>query len=495
MATTYSPSPDQLAAIRNFAAKPGFGLFADPGVGKTSVTLAGCTLFKAQAAMQGALVVSPIRPMLQAWRQEAAKWSEFKGLRISLVRGTPKQRLEALRVDADIYLINPELVSWLAKDAQANAALRADVLVLDESHKFKDHTTARFKALKKLRRLFRRVYLLTGTPAPERLEDLWSQIFMIDGGARLGRTLTEFRSGEIYIDEARYRAGLAAGKPVRREQYEGRVSYLEKVKEGFCEQIYREGAPVADWVVRADRKDEIARLISDVTQVIKLPPANIRRNEIFVDLPAAAVADYRTLEREYAVALASGPVRAANAAGLQAKLRQFVNGAVYGEERVVHKSHDAKLEALADLVEEQNGAPLLVVVAYQHDVARIREHLKDPTIPYIGDGISDRELDRVMADWNAKKLPVLLLHPASGGEGLNMQAGGSAICWFGLTWSLKDYIQTNARLRAHLQAGVVIHFLLVRGTVDEHVYNGLNIKDTNQEAFTNRLIDYMKGKL
>jgi len=454
-----APTPDQLECLKQFAALPGFGMLADPGVGKTWTALAACTLFKTQKAMSAALVISPIRPLINAWRQEGAKWIEFTGLTFSLVRGTPAERIAALRAEADVYLINPEAVDWLATDAVASAALRADVCIVDESHKFKNSATDRFKALRRIRKYFRRVYLLTGTFAPERLEDAWAQIWLLDGGARLGRTLTEFRN---------------------------RFCYAEHIP----------GVPVPKWHVKAGERDNIIAAIADIVRVVKLPPATIRRNPIYVELPTNIHGQYIKLERDYAVALASGPVQAANAAGLQSKLRQFVNGAVYDHDKVIHETYDGKLQALRDLIEEQNGAPLLIAVAWQHDAKRIRAFLGDDSIPYIGGGINDAEVDRVMGLWNAKKLPVLLVHPQSGGEGLNMQAGGNALCWFGLSWSLKDFIQTNARLRAHLQPnGVTIHFLLARNTVDEHVYNSLGVKDQNQEGFFKALLTYMKGKI
>lgn len=448
---TYNPHGYQLRTLQSMAAKPGFALFLDPGMGKTSTTLALLTILKKHAGMQAALVIAPIRPMRNTWPAEVQKWTEFTGLRVSIVHGSPAKRLAALRAEADIYLINPENVAWLAGTKDAHEACRADVLVVDESQKFKTHSATRFKALQALLPRFRRRYALTGTPSTENLLALWSQIYILDNGARLGKNITAYR--KRFFDEIENRWGGRTYTP----------------KHGAPDEIFE---LIADICVRLDAADYLS-----------LPER--RNNYIHVDLPSDARGVYETFAAEfgYGEEGASNSVTAANAAVRSAKLKQMANGRVYNDDGSVRVLHDAKLEALADLIDEQQGQPLLVAVAYQHDVAAIREFLQDHSIPYLGGGVSAAASDDIIARWNRREVPVLLAHPASVATGLNLQAGGRAMVWFGLSWSLEENIQMCARIwRQGQKNAVVIHYIVARDTVDQKVVEALAAKDGQQKA-------------
>lgn len=463
----WRPDPAQAFCVEQAVALPGFGMLADPGVGKTSVALTAIA-DRRRWLGRATLVITPIRPRDNTWAQEAEKWDHLQGLSFSVVKGPPSARLAALRRPVDVYLVNPEAVCWLADTPEAYRLLaeRCDSLVVDESHKFKNHMSDRFRALKRILRLFKSRMILTGTPATEGLAGLWAQMFVLDEGQRLGRTITAFR--EKYMDwVCRH-----PGKP-------GRAG------DG------RDG----EWVIRESAKAEIYSAVADIVARVKLTGLKKPRlNPIQVDLPPAARRTYREIERDYAAEVAGAQVLAPNAAAKQQKLRQVVNGAVYDMDGRAQSVHDAKLQALRDLIEEQAGSPLLVVTAFAHDAARIREFLGDRSIPYLGGGT--KNADVFIDQWNRKTLPVLLVHPKSGGEGLNLQAGGCALCWFSLTWSLQDYIQMNARIWRKGQADpVVIHSLLMSNTVDEAVYAALQVKDAEQADFDRAMVGHLKGKL
>jgi SNF2 family DNA or RNA helicase len=443
-------------------AKPGFGLFLDPGMGKTSSTLATTTLLKEASEMTAALVICPVRPARNTWPSEIQKWVDFNGLRVSLVLGSAKQRIAALEADADIYIINPENVDWLVEHIEAGGKFKPDVLIVDESTKFKSGKAVRFRALKRILRFFRRRYILTGTPAPQSLEDLWSQIYILDNGARLGRSLTKFR--EQYFDESPQYGGYSLWTP----------------KPGAADSVF---AKISDITMRLSAKDHLEM------------PERID-NRIEVTLPEAARRAYDKMESDFITHLSEGDVTAANAAAASMKLRQMANGAVYDTDGAVLHLHDAKLEALRDLIEEQSGQPLLVAVAFQHDADRIREFLGDPKIPYLGGGMTAKYADNVIAAWNRGELPVVLAHPASVAHGLNLQESGNAICWFSTTWSLEDYIQFNARVWRSGQKAktVVIHHIVSTGTVDEAVLEALTRKDAVQESLFAALKRYAEEK-
>jgi len=463
----FTPHRYQLDGVQLMCANPAAALFLDPGMGKTAISYAAFSVLKDHGAVSRMLVIAPIRPLRLVWRQEAAKWQDFAGLRVALAHGTAQERIAALASDADVYLINPENVKWLL-DAVMKGTVRvqADMLVVDESTKFKVTGTQRFKALRELLAFFKRRYILTGTPAARHIEDLFGQTFILDQGARFGRFITGFR--KTYFHEEPQRGGYS----------------LWSLRAGAEEQIFAKLNGIA--------------LRLKATDYLQMPEK--RDNVIRVELPADARAAYRAMEGRFFAELAGGTVSAANAATVSMKLRQFANGFAYGEEptaaecaKVVHV-HDAKVDALTDLIEEQQGQPLLVAVSFLHEVDAIRKAL-GVDVPYLGGGVSHAAADRIVADWNAGKLPVLLAHPASVAHGLNLQAGGHAMVWFGLTWSLEDKLQMEARVwRQGQRRGVVIHYIVADDTIDELIIERLNQKDATQARLFAALQEYAKRK-
>lgn len=457
----FQPHPYQLRAIQLMAEQPCAAMLLDPGMGKTAVALAAFSLLRDFRAATRMLVIAPIRPLRLVWRQEVAKWSDFAGLRVALAHGTPQERAAALASDADIYLVNPENVAWLVSGLNSKTVtMQADMLVVDESTKFKNWTSVRMKALKEILPRFKRRYILTGTPAPQHIEDLFSQTYILDQGERLGRFVTYFR--KTYFNEEPQRGGYSLWTP----------------KADAEERIFAKLNGIA---LRLNAKDYLA-----------MPERT--ENVIRVELPAAARKSYGQMERTFFTDLASGAVTAANAAAASMKLRQLANGWVYDAGGASARVHDAKIEALVDLVEEQAGQPLLVAVAFLHEVEAIRAAL-GYEVPYLGGGVSHAAADAIVADWNAGKTPVLLAHPTSVAHGLNLQAGGHALVWFGLTWSLEEKIQMEARVwRQGQKRGVVFHYLIAADTIDELIVERLNEKDAAQERLFDSLKRYAERK-
>lgn len=452
----YRPLPFQQCAIERVLRNPSHGLFLSPGAGKTAIMLSALTELRRQGRIQASLVVAPQRPLRKTWRQEAEKWG-FP-LTFSLVHGTPAQRKRALAAAADVYLINPENIAWLS--AQEPETLPPfDALVVDESQKFKNVTTQRAKALKAMLPRFRRRYCLSGTPAAESLMDLFGQVRILDNGKRLGYTLTEFRSRYCWPETAW--AGYT----------------IWHLKDGAADEIQRS---IADICYRLDAADYI-QMPERVDTVIH------------VESEAAVEACKLIREGRYPGLVSK------NAAAVVNSLKQATGGALYlgdeGTEKRVQEIHDDKLQALADLVEEQQGEPILVAVAYRHEIPRIAGRLKkvigrEP--PHIAGGISHARSDELVDAWNSGKLPVLIVHPGSVSTGLNLQSGGRAIVWYGLPWSLDEYIQTNARVYRQGQSRTVfIHHLIVEGTVDEVVLDVLQTKNATQEDMYHALEAYI----
>jgi SNF2 family DNA or RNA helicase len=453
--TPWTPHPYQLRALTEMVSKPGFGMFAEPGLGKTSTTLAAFSVLRENNAARGLLVVAPLRPCYRVWPTEVQKWTDFAHLRVAVLHGPKKDVL--LRREADVYVINYEGLAWLsaqlAKLTARGEPWPFDVLCLDESTKVKNTQTQRYKTLKALRDRFSRVWILTGTPAPNGIENLFGQIYMLDGGQRLGRFITHFR--REYFTEERHYGGYSL------------------------------------WTPRRDTQARVQAKIADITLALKAEdylqmPRKIE-NRIEVTLPAGAQSTYKDIEDDFYAELTSGAVTAANAAAKGMKLRQIVGGGVYGTEGAVHL-HDAKIEALADLIEEQEGQPLLVAVQFQHEVERIRAHLKDKDIPYLGGGIGIGESNRIVDAWNRGEIPVLLAHPASVAHGLNLQAGGNAVAWFTLTWNLEEFDQFIARVYRQGQTKpVTIHYIVAVNTIDERVLEALRSKDRTQKSLMTAL--------
>ncbi|PRR78463.1 hypothetical protein CLLI_15470 [Clostridium liquoris] len=441
----YKPYDYQEYATQWILDKEKAGLLLDMGMGKSVITLTAIDeLMFNYFEVSKVLVIAPLRVAESTWDEEAAKWDHLKHLKISKVLGTEKERINALYTKADIYIINRENVKWLVDKCGKDWPF--DMLVIDELSSFKSHRAQRFKALKKVRPFMKRVVGLTGTPAPNGLIDLWSQIYLLDGGERLGKTITGYR--ERYF------------LPDKRNQH---IVFTYKLKEGAEEAIYEK---LSDICVSMKAED-----------YLKLPE---RINNIIpIHLPKKAKDKYDQLERDLLLPLKDSDIVANTAGVLANKLLQMSNGAVYDENGDVKEIHNAKLKALEDTIEAANGKSVLIFYSYKHDLDRIKKHLKR-------DDLTVLDTSEDIKNWNEGKIPIMLAHPASAGHGLNLQAGGNIIIWFGLTWSLELYSQANARLyRQGQKQNVIIHHLVAKDTMDEDVIKALEGKEVGQEALLN----------
>lgn len=425
---------------------PTSGCLVDMGLGKTVSALTAINrLMYEDLEVSKVLVIAPKRVAEDTWIKEVEKWDHLKHLRVSRVLGTERQRKEALKVDADIYVINRENVCWLV--SQYRGSLPFDMLVIDELSSFKNPKAQRFKALRLVRPQIDRVVGLTGTPAPNGLCDIWSQIYLLDQGERLEKTITKYR-------EKYFRPGRSNGQ----------VVFDYKILDGSEKAIYQK---ISDICVSMKAED-----------YLELPPR--MDHTAYVTMPEVVRSQYEDFEKTEVLRLLDQdeetPISAVNAAALSNKLLQFSNGAIYDADRNVHEIHDYKLEALEEIVEAANGEPVLIFYSFRHDISRIKRKLKAYKPRELVDG---KDID----DWNAGKIPVLLAHPAGAGHGLNLQKGGNIIVWFGLTWSLELYQQACARLHRQGQIKPVqVYHLLTKGTMDEDVMKAISGKADKQEA-------------
>lgn len=399
------------------------------------------------------LVIAPLRVARDTWPDELQKWEHLSDLRLSVAVGTETERKAALQAKADIYIINRENVGWLIEDS--GTPFDFDTLVVDELSSFKNHQTKRFRSLMKVRPKVVRIIGLTGTPSSNGLMDLWAEYRLLDMGQRLGRFIGQYRS-TYFTPDKRNGQVIFSYKP---------LPFAEK-------EIY---AKIADITISMKSTDHL--IMPDLVTAqypIKLSDKERER--------------YDELRQDLVLKLAGGDVTAANAAALSGKLCQMANGAVYGDDGTVHYIHDRKLDALEDLIEAANGKPVLVAYWFKHDLERISARLKDRHISFTKLDTSDS-----IASWNEGKWPVALIHPASAGHGLNLQSGGSTMIWFGMTWSLELYQQSNARLWRQGQKAetVVLHHIIAKDTIDERVMKALSAKDKTQTA----LIDAVKANL
>lgn len=448
---TFKPYPYQQYAIDRCIHNPILGLFLDMGMGKTVITLTALDqLLYDYYDVSKVLVIAPLRVVEDTWTKEAAKWDHTKHLKVSRVLGSEKERLIALRTHADIYAINRENVVWLVE--QYGRDWPFDMVVIDELSSFKSNQAKRFKALKKVRPLIKRIIGLTGTPSPNNLLDLWPQLYLLDRGKRLGKTITGYR--DQYFTPG-------AGN--------GMVVYNYELKPGAEEAIH---TAISDICVSMTAKD-----------YLELPPR--LDNIVRIKLSQAEMKLYKKLEKEKILEFQDSVVTAGSAAVLSNKLLQLANGAIYDEDHNVETIHAAKLKALEDIIEAAQGKPVLVFYSYKHDLARIQHTLRAYKPVKL-------ETSEDIDNWSLGKIQVLLAHPASAGHGLNLQAGGNIIVWFGHTWSLELYQQANARLHRQGQTEtVVIHHLVTEGTMDESVMSALENKAVGQEA----LIEAVKARL
>ena len=472
--------PYQKFCVDFLEEKPQCALFLDCGLGKTIITLTAIShLLYDSYEVSRVLIIAPLRVARDTWIGELSKWEHLKGLRMERILGTPKERVAALSRKAELYVINRENVEWLVKH-YAGRRLPFDMLVIDELSSFKNSRAKRFLALKKVLGQFSRVVGLTGTPAPNGLEDLWPQVFLLDRGQRLGRTMRSYL--DLYFTTPN-----------------SWLPYKHELKPGAEEQIYKKLGDIcvsmraADHLQMPERIDNIVeltlspreeKLYRQMERDMLLPYADIARA---MDEPRrgyALAGSPSELSSELVGASPSleGDVLALNAATLAGKLLQLSNGAVYDEFHNIRVIHDKKLDALEDLIEAANGKPVLVMYAYQHDLTRIQQRFGKygPENPV---GVRELKTSADLEDWNAGKIAVAVTQPASTGHGLNLQHGGSTIVWFGLNWSLELYEQANARLwRQGQKETVVVHHLVVKGTMDEQVMRALHEKAADQNA-------------
>lgn len=408
---------------------------------KTVTTLTAIDLLLHDYLEEGpVLVIAPKRVAENTWSKETAKWEHLRHLRVSRVMGTAKQRQAALAAPADLYVINRENVVWLVDTVGKRWPF--PIVVVDELSSFKSAQAKRWKALRRVRGRIRRIIGLTGTPRPNGLEDLWPEVYLLDQGERLGRTLTAFRARWLLP-----------------EKMNGHIVYSYRPKEGAEAEVYEKLSDICMSI----RKEDVLSLPGQIYE------------DIVLEAPSAVMKQYKQFERDKVMECldAAGEIVAGTEAALTNKLLQFANGAIYDTDGGVHELHAIKLDALEELVEAAGGDPVLVLYAYKHDADRIRKR------------ITCRALDKPedMDAWNRGEIPVALAHPASIGHGLNLQEGGHIIVWFGLPWSLELYQQANERLNRPGQRNVCrIYHLILGGTHDERVLKSLANKDEGQQG-------------
>lgn len=454
----FIPHEYQSYCIDYIKTHPVSALLLDMGLGKTVITLTAIQdLVVDELAVTKVLVVAPLRVARDTWPQEVKKWDHLKNLSVSVVVGDKATRIAALNHRAIVYVINREMVGWLVDYYQSNGLKwDFDMVVLDELSSFKNWKSQRFRALKKIRPMVKRMVGLTGTPTSNGLMDLWAEIGILDQGQRLGRFIGRYR--EAYF------------RPAAMNPQTGIVFRYEP-REGAEEMIYNR---ISDISISMKAKD-----------YLHMPDCIY--NTVPVQMDSRERQLYDKMAKDLLLHLEDGDIDAANAAALSNKLLQMSNGAVYDEEGRVREIHNHKLEALEDLIEAANGQNVLIAYWFKHDRNRIMKYLKDC-------GYDPREMksSEDINDWNKGSVPVALIHPASAGHGLNIQSGGHILIWFGLTWSLELYQQTNARLWRQGQSEVVtIHHIITEDTVDENVMKALESKDATQE----RLISAVRAEL
>lgn len=432
-------------------------LFLDMGLGKTVTTLTAVKDLLDNCIISSCLVIAPKKVTQVTWSDEIKAWAHLKDLTISVIDGTAKQRREAYGKQADIYAISRDNIVWLVME-YGGIKLPYDMVVIDELSSFKNPASKRFKALRKVRKFIPRVVGLTGTPSPNGLMDLFAQMYLIDQGQRLGKSITEYRDRFFRPDK-------------------------------------RNGDIVFSYALKSPQEEterQISDLISDITismtaeDYLEMPD----RINIYdrVELSPEVLEQYREFEKEQVLELVNSdePVSAASAAALSDKLQQFANGAIYDADRKVVELHDEKLEKLEELVEAANGSPVLVAYSYRHDLDRIMKKLK-------AYGPVKLEKPEQVAEWNAGRIRVLVTHPASTGHGLNLQKGGHTLIWFGNTWSLELYMQFNARLYRQGQTyPVTVHHILATGTVDEKIIKALEGKKRTQDGLMQSIKELME---
>lgn len=444
----YKPHEYQSYATEFILSHPISAVFLEMGLGKSVITLSSIfDLCLDSFLVCKVLVIAPLRVARDTWPAEINKWDHLKGLSYSVVVGTEKERIDALKKQSTVYIINRENVDWLVH--KSGIPFHFDMVVIDELSSFKSYGAKRFKSLLKVRPSVNRIVGLTGTPSSNGLMDLWAEFRILDLGQRLGRYITHYRNTYFTPDKRN-----------------AQVIFSYKPLPGAEEEIYKQ---ISDITISMKSTD-----------YLKMP--EYVSNEVFVTLSDKEWRVYSDFKEDMVASLGDEEIDAVNAAVLSGKLLQMANGAVYDSENKAHVIHDKKLDALEDLIEGANGKPVLVAYWYKHDLERIKERFPVRQIQ------SSKDIE----NWNDGKIPIAVIHPASAGHGLNLQSGGSTLIWFGLTWSLELYQQTNARLYRQGQKNtVIVHHIITKNTIDEDVLLALTKKEKTQDA----LIDAVKANL
>lgn len=445
----FSPHNYQAYAIDYIETHPVAAVLLDMGLGKTVISLTAIAdlLFDRFEAHR-ILVIAPLRVARDTWPAEIKKWQHLKHLTYAVAVGTVKERKAALMAGADITIINRENLGWLIDSSGFD--FDYDMVIVDELSSFKNHKSKRFQSLMKVRPKMKRIVGLTGTPSSNGLMDLWAEFKLLDFGERLGRFITQYRNNYFIPDKRN-----------------GEIIYSYKPM------------PYAE--------DAIYRKISDITISMKstdhLQMPELIASQYEVQLSEDEEQLYEELKSDFILGLPEGEITAANAASLTGKLSQLANGAIYDDEGNIIEFHDRKLDALEDIIESANGKPLLVAYWFKHDLQRIKNHFN----------VREIKTSKDIIDWNNGNISVAVIHPASAGHGLNLQLGGLTLIWFGLTWSLELYQQTNARLwrQGQTSGTVVIEHIITKGTIDERILKALSLKEVTQNA----LIDAVKAQV
>ena len=447
----------QNRGVQHIVDNPFCVLFLDMGLGKTVTTLTAIKELMDACIITNALVIAPKKVTQVTWTGEIKNWSHLQDLTISVIDGDVKHRRAAMAKKADIYAVSRDNIVWLVTE-YGGIKLPFDMVVIDELSSFKNHASKRFRAMKRVRKFIPRVVGLTGTPSPNGLIDLFAQMYLIDEGERLGKTITGYRD-----------------RFFRPDKRNGDIVYTYALKQPADE-----------------TEKQISDLISDIAismtaeDYLKMPDKIMLFDT--VELPNKVYDNYLDFEREQVLELISSDemITAASAAALSNKLQQYANGAIYDADRNVKHIHDEKLEKLQEIVEAANGAPVLVAYSFVHDLDRIMNALKEYKPVKL-------EKPEHIAQWNDGKIQVLVTHPASAGHGLNLQKGGNILVWFGNTWSLELYMQFNARLYRQGQTKpVYIHHIVSKGTVDEKIIKALSGKKETQDGLMQSIKELME---
>lgn len=443
----FKPHDYQNYAIEFIKENPVTAVLLGLGMGKSVISLTAIAdLLFDSFEVHKILIIGPLRVARDSWPMEISKWEHLQHLTYAVAVGPLAERKAALVRNADITIINRENVQWLVESGNFDY----DMVVIDELSSFKSHTSKRFKALMKVRPKVKRIVGLTGTPSSNGLMDLWAEFRLLDMGERLGKFITRYREAFFMPDK-------------------------------------RNGQQVFSYKPRPDAEEEIYRRISDITISMKCTD-HLNMPELISTQYEVVLSDderkqYERLKSELVMTVSDGEITVPNAASLTNKLSQLANGAIYDDTKNIVEFHSRKLDALEDIIESANGNPLLVAYWFKHDLERIRKRFE----------VREIKTSQDIIDWNAGKIPVAMIHPASAGHGLNLQSGGSTLVWFGLTWSLELYQQTNARLwrQGQTSGTVVIQHIITKGTIDERILKALSKKELTQNA----LIDAVKADL